>query len=49
MDLPSWVLAAIREYKAPDTGEVTITIDTYKTGVTRARIGGKITIKPPQK
>jgi hypothetical protein len=49
MDLPAWVIQAIRDYQAPETGEVTITIETYKTGVTRARIGGKITIKPPQK
>jgi hypothetical protein len=49
MDLPSWVIEAIRQYQAPETGEVSIRIETYKTGVTRAKIGGTITIKPPQK
>ena len=52
MELPGWVLEAIRQYQPPfDTGEVEVVllIETYKTGVTKAKIGGKITVKPPQK
>jgi hypothetical protein len=49
MELPAWVIQAIREYQAPETGEVNISIDIYRMEATRARIGGRITIKPPQK
>jgi hypothetical protein len=48
MDLPAWVIQAIREYQAPETGEVMLTLETYKTGVTKATIGGRIIIKPPK-
>jgi hypothetical protein len=49
MDLPAWVIQAIRDYQAPETGEVIINLEMFKTGVTKAKIGGRIIIKPPQK
>ena len=49
MDLPGWVLEAIRKWQAPETGEFTIRLDLYKTGVTRVRLGDSVTVKPPQK
>jgi len=49
MDLPGWVIQAIREYQPADTCEVIIRIERFKTGITKAKIGNVITVKPPQK
>jgi hypothetical protein len=48
MDLPAWVIQAIRDYQAPETGEVIFILELFKTGVTKAKIGGRITVKPPR-
>jgi hypothetical protein len=48
MDLPAWVTQVIREYQAPESGEVILIIETYKNTVTKAKIGGRITVKPPR-
>lgn len=49
MDLPAWVITAIRDYVPGETCEVVIRLDRYKTGITRVRIGELLTVKPPQK
>lgn len=48
MDLPAWVLEAIRAYKAPDTGKVVIELERYQTGVTSIEIGGIVRHRPPK-
>lgn len=49
MELPAWVLATIRAFEAPATGEVVIKLERYQGGVTKMRIGGVILVKPEGK
>jgi hypothetical protein len=48
MDLPGWILEAVRDFKAPDTGQVTIVLERYCGGVTQVEIGGIVRLKPPK-
>ena len=49
MELPGWVIEVIRQYRPPETCEVQIRLELYKTGITKAKIGDVVTVKPPQK
>ena len=46
MDLPSWIIEAIKEFGAPYTGRIIIELELYRGGVTKLEIGGFIRHKP---
>jgi len=46
MELPSWVLDAIKEYEGPKTGRVVLELEYYQGGVTKIELGGFIRRKP---
>lgn len=46
MLLPAWVLDLIERFKAPETGKVTIVLETYNGGITKVEIGGSVRYTP---
>ena len=46
MNLPDWVLKAIRDFAAPGTGKVTLTLECYQGGITKLELGGVVRVKP---
>lgn len=46
MNLPPWVLESIYKFAAPETGQVVITLELYKNGVTKLELGGVVRVKP---
>jgi len=48
VNIPDWVLGALRTFDPPETGKVTIELELYQGGVTKAEIGGTVRVKPPK-